>query len=101
MNKVKNCFKLRKNIYSFINTNITNYRFHLRKPILFCNAKYFSSESYNTTNDNFSNKKIKKENILDNINKLRRHEKKSNLNVDQYNRIKINPNDETFYGKFL
>jgi len=104
MNKLKNSFLLTFKNKKFFNKNINNFNILNSNPILFTTNKFFFSENYDSKIKNFSSKKINKENFLngnnyDNLTKIRRHEMKSHLNSNSYDKIKINPSDEAFYGK--
>jgi len=106
MNKIKNCLlSINRNKLSK-NPNLENRKHSFNKSNIILNIHYSFSNNFNYKNNNLNPKKLERENILNNENfrGIRRHEKHSNFNNDLYNKKKIDPNDENFYGnkiKFL
>ena len=76
------------------------------KPSSFLFNTYFCfSDIPNSKNRNLNYKNSSKDNLirgntLDNLMKITRHEKKSDYNKERFNRLKIDPNDESFYGNY-
>lgn len=105
MNKFKNCLQDIKRI----NLNKKGQlKLVLDKPKLqsllniacFSFADSFNAKNKNIKSGNSLRDKLNNKNNLDNILNIKRHEQKSNFNKDQYNRVKIDPNDESFYGNY-
>jgi len=103
MNRLKICIQ---RLYKY-NQNPFNYnklKFnYLYKSNLISNPYFSFSDLTNSKNKNIKIKDLQRnqltnKNSLENLTNIRRHEKKSNFNYDQFNRIKIDPNDESFYG---
>lgn len=104
MKKIKTCFL---NIEKQFSNKIFNEMLLIdnTRSSSFLYKTYFCfSDISNSNNKSFNNKNSPRDNFtkgntLDNLIKIRRHDKKSDYNKDQFNRLKIDPNDESFYGK--
>ncbi len=106
MKKIKTC--LQKIGKQYPNKNLKNIIL-INNPwpssFLF-KTNFTFSEIPNSKNKAYNNKNllnddnVTKGKNFDNLIKIRRHEKKSDYSKDQFNRIKIDPNDEIFYGNY-